>query len=329
MAHTQELEAQLVPVRPRAGWPRWVARTNTALFTFTAIPAALLVLAEIVVLFAGIVGRYVFHSPLVWSDELAGILFLWLAMLGSVLAFQRDEHMRMTAVVGMLGPGARAFLDVVAVAASLAFLLLVVYPAYEFAADEVYVTTPALEIVNAWRAAALPVGIGLMLVVAVLRLASFANLRMVLTALTLIAVIVAVFSLLAPVLKPLGNLNLLIFFVFLVGTMVFAAVPIAFAFGLATVGYLTLTTNTPDVVVIGRMDEGMSHLILLAVPLFVFLGLLIEMTGMARAMVAFLASLLARPRRSPLRPRGSHVPRLRHLRVQGCRHGGRGSRPVS
>ena len=50
------------------------------------------------------------------------------------------------------------------------------------------------------------------------------------------------------------------------------------------------------VVVVGRMDEGMSHLILLAVPLFVFLGLLIEMTGMARAMVAFLASLLGHVR---------------------------------
>jgi tripartite ATP-independent transporter DctM subunit len=44
------------------------------------------------------------------------------------------------------------------------------------------------------------------------------------------------------------------------------------------------------------MDEGMSHLILLAVPLFVFLGLLIEMTGMARAMVAFLASLIGHVR---------------------------------
>src|SRR5258708_6723497 len=44
------------------------------------------------------------------------------------------------------------------------------------------------------------------------------------------------------------------------------------------------------------MDEGMSRLILLAVPLFVFLGLLIEMTGMARAMVAFLASLLGHVR---------------------------------
>jgi hypothetical protein len=44
------------------------------------------------------------------------------------------------------------------------------------------------------------------------------------------------------------------------------------------------------------MDEGMSHLIFLAVPLFVFLGLLIEMTGMARAMVGFLASLLGHVR---------------------------------
>ena len=52
----------------------------------------------------------------------------------------------------------------------------------------------------------------------------------------------------------------------------------------------------PLTVVVSRMDEGMSHIILLSVPLFVFLGLLIEMTGMARAMVAFLASLLGHVR---------------------------------
>ncbi|WNV11696.1 TRAP transporter large permease subunit [Tardiphaga sp. 709] len=292
MAHAQQIETRVEPAQLRAGWPRWVARANTALFTFTAVPAALLVLAEIGILFAGIVGRYVFHTPLIWSDELAGILFLWLAMLGSVLAFQRNEHMRMTAIVSKLDPDMRAFLDTVAVSASLAFLVLVIHPAYEFAADEVYVRTPALDIVNTWRAAALPVGMGLMLLVALLRLASVADWRRVLMAVALVAVIITALALLGPVLKPLGNLNLLIFFVFLVGAMVFAAVPIAFAFGLATVGYLTLTTGTPDVVVMGRMDEGMSHLILLAVPLFVFLGLLIEMTGMARAMVGFLASLL-------------------------------------
>ncbi|WP_246510286.1 TRAP transporter large permease [Bradyrhizobium glycinis] len=280
----------------QAGRRGWVITANTMLGHLVAVPAALLVLAEIAVLSAGIVSRYVFRSPIVWSDELAGILFLWLAMFGSVIAFQRGEHMRMTAVVGVLSAELRAFLDVVAAAASLAFLALVVWPAYEFAADEAFVTTPALEIVNSWRAAALPIGIGLMLIAAVLRLIRIASLRSLLGSVAMVAGIIAAFILLAPVLKPLGNLNLLIFFVFVVGAMVFAAVPIAFAFGLATVGYLALTTSTPDVVMIGRMDEGMSHLILLAVPLFVFLGLLIEMTGMARAMVSFLASLLGHVR---------------------------------
>ena len=77
---------------------------------------------------------------------------------------------------------------------------------------------------------------------------------------------------------------------------VFAGVPIAFSFALATFGYLALTTATPMLVMVGRLDEGMSHLILLAVPLFIFLGALIEMTGMARAMIQFLASLLGHVR---------------------------------
>ncbi|MCJ9729660.1 TRAP transporter large permease subunit [Bradyrhizobium sp. PRIMUS42] len=296
MSHTPHLDASMAAGKSQAASRSWTVKANTVLGHVVAVPAALLVLAEIAVLSAGIVARYVFRSPIVWSDELAGILFLWLAMFGSVIAFQRGEHMRMTAIVGILRVEVRAFLDVVAAAASLAFLALVVWPAYEFAADEVFVTTPALEIVNSWRAAALPIGIGLMLIAAFLRLIRIASLRSLLASLAIVAGIIGTFVLLAPVLKPLGNLNLLIFFVFVVGAMVFAAVPIAFAFGLATVGYLALTTSTPDVVMIGRMDEGMSHLILLAVPLFVFLGLLIEMTGMARAMVGFLASLLGHVR---------------------------------
>jgi hypothetical protein len=67
-----------------------------------AAAAALLVVAEIIVLFAGVSARYFFQRPLIWSDEFAGILFLWLAMLGAVVAFQRGEHMRMTAFVGRL-----------------------------------------------------------------------------------------------------------------------------------------------------------------------------------------------------------------------------------
>ena len=65
----------------------------------------------------------------------------------------------------------RAYLDVVATCAALAFLLLIVGPACDYAYEESFITTPALQIPNIWRAAALPVGIGLMALFALLRLA--------------------------------------------------------------------------------------------------------------------------------------------------------------
>ena len=271
---------------------RGLARVDRALGSLVEWPAALLVLGDIAVLGAGVVSRYVLHSPLLWSDELASILFLWLAMLGSVVALRRGEHMRMTALVSSASPPRRALMEAVATLACLAFLALVLVPAWEYAAEERAITTPALEISNLWRAAALPVGIVLMAVFAVLRLLRSVGPRTGLGAVLVVGGLVGLFWLAAPMLVPLGRLNLLIFFVGVAGGCVFAGIPIAFAFGLATFGYLALTTRTPMLALVGRMDEGMSHLILLAVPLFVFLGLLIEMTGMARAMVAFLASLL-------------------------------------
>jgi tripartite ATP-independent transporter DctM subunit len=273
-----------------------VTALEAALGTLVEIPAALLVVAEIVILFAGVVARYGLRSPLIWSDELASILFLWLAMLGAAVAFRRGEHMRMTAVVASTRPAMRAYLDLVATCAALAFLLLIAWPSYDYAYEESFITTPALQIPNIWRAAALPVGICLMALFALLRLARSGDVRGVLAAAFSVAAVIGIFWLAQPWLRPLGNINLIIFFVGVAGFCVFAGVPIAFGFGLAIFGYLALTTRTPLTVLVGRMDEGMSHLILLAVPLFVFLGLLIEMTGMARAMVAFLASLLGHVR---------------------------------
>jgi tripartite ATP-independent transporter DctM subunit len=297
MAHAElnQAAAGEVPVKPpRRRSP--VTALEAALGTLVEIPAALLVVAEIVILFAGVVARYGLHSPLIWSDELASILFLWLAMLGAAVAFRRGEHMRMTAVVASTRPAMRVYLDLVATCAALAFLLLIAWPSYDYAYEESFITTPALQIPNIWRAAALPVGICLMALFALLRLARSGDVRGVLAAAFSVAAVIGIFWLAQPWLRPLGNVNLIIFFVGVAGFCVFAGVPIAFGFGLAIFGYLALTTRTPLTVLVGRMDEGMSHLILLSVPLFVFLGLLIEMTGMARAMVAFLASLLGHVR---------------------------------
>ena len=144
-------------------------------------------------------------------------------------------------------------------------------------ADQSFIETPALGWSDAVRAGAVPVGFILMMTISVLRLLQF-RLRDVAGVAAVLAVVAVVLWLGAPALVHLGNWNLVVFFVLLLGCGVLIGVPIAFAFGLATVAYLLCTTTTPLQVLPGRMDEGMSSLILLAVPLFVMLGALIEMT---------------------------------------------------
>jgi tripartite ATP-independent transporter DctM subunit len=259
-------------------------------------PVAILTALEVIILFAGVVSRYVFRNPFVWSDELASILFLWLAMLGAVVAFRRSEHMRMSTLVARASPKWRAFFEAFAVAVAVAFLAMILHPAIEYAHDEAAVVTPAMEIPNIWRATALPVGCALMLIFAVLRLARSGGLGQVILALLVIAAIGTGLWMLKPVFAALGNYKLIVFFILLVAAGVLAGAPIAFVFALATFAFLAITTRTPLTVVVSRIDEGMSHIILLSVPLFVFLGLLIEATGMARSMVDFLASLLGHVR---------------------------------
>ncbi|MEP6941677.1 MAG: TRAP transporter large permease subunit [Betaproteobacteria bacterium] len=269
---------------------------DRALGWLTEVPAALLVVAEIVILFAGVVSRYVFNKPLTWSDELASVLFLWLAMLGAVIALRRGEHMRLTTFVNLLRPQWRAWVDTVSALIVIVFVLLILSPSWEYISNQWLITTPALELHDSVRVAAIGVGAVLMMLIALVRLAERASARQVAVAVTLLAVVIAGMWLLRPVLVTLGNVNLIIFFVVLVALCVVMGVPIAFAFGIATLAYLALTTRTPLTIVVSRMDEGMSTLILLSVPLFVFLGALIEMTGLARAMVDFLASLLGHVR---------------------------------
>ena len=165
------------------------------------ILAATLVAAEIIILFSGVVARYVLNHPLIWSDELASILFLWLAMLGAVIAFRRDEHMRMTAAVAGLPPQTRATFNLFATCAALAFLLLIAWPAYQYAQEETFITTPALSLNNAWRAAALPSGIALMALFAIFRIARAGSLRSILISVGAVVVIVGAFWLAAPMFR--------------------------------------------------------------------------------------------------------------------------------
>ncbi len=275
----------------------WVGNVEYSLGLAVAFVASAILLFEIALLFVGVIARYAFHSPLVWADELASTLFVWLSALGAVLAMRRNAHMRLTAFISRAGAVRRQQIEVIILLVVAAFVIIIARPAIEYAIDEAIVRTPGLGISNSWRSSAVAVGAILIAVFSLLRLLVVAPSLKFLVASAVLAVLVCVALWLGrPLFMGLGNYNLLIFFILGVGALVAAGVPIAFAFGIATAGYVALATRAPLTVIVSRMDEGMSHLLLLSIPLFVFLGILIDMTGMARAMVGFLASLLGHVR---------------------------------
>ena len=270
---------------PGSLWMRPVEMICAALLTFI-----------IAILLIGVTARYVFSSPIIWGDETASLAFLWLAMLGSAIAIDRHEHLRLTVFLHLISERKQKFVTTVGLLLTAVFLGSLLYPAIDYAIEESYVTSAALLIPMSWRASALPVGLGLMLAIVILHGVRVGNARMLLGAAVLIGAVGGLLFALEPALAFLGNWNIVLFLVFGVGILLAMGVPIAFCFGLGALSFLTFTSSVPIFVIVGRMDEGMSSIILLSVPIFVLLGCVLDATGMGKAIVEVLASLLGHVR---------------------------------
>jgi len=258
--------------------------------------SALLLCVIIVLLLAGVASRYVFSYPVVWIDEAASISFLWLAMLGSAIAIDRNEHLRLTLFTGMFPRRAQGFIHTLGLVLTATFLLVMLQPAVEYVMEEWYVTSAALNIPNSFRVSAIAFGIFAMLGFVLSQAVKISTMRDLAVSVVLVAAITGALWLLSPTLLKLGNVNILIFLVGVVALCLVMGVPIAFCFGIGTLAFLAFSTHVPIFVMIGRMDEGMSSIILLSVPIFVFLGCILDATGMGKAIVDFLASLLGHVR---------------------------------
>jgi tripartite ATP-independent transporter DctM subunit len=258
--------------------------------------ASVLILVELGLLAWSVVARYVFNSALFWSDELASLLLLWLVVFGTVIAARRGHHMRLTLFVNRLGARWRPWADAVGSLVFIAFLLELGRPSYDYVMTQSINTMPTLQISAAYKFVALPVGLAMLaftLLAQLLRRVAWRQIVGVALALVAVAIVLA---LLRPAFATLGNGNLVIFFVVFIPLAVAAGVPIAAAFGTATFSYLAFSTNLPLSTVVSRLGASMSDDILLAVPLFIFLGLLIEVTGLAQAMIDLLVIAIGRVR---------------------------------
>ena len=71
--------------------------------------------------FGQVVLRYVFNSPMTWSEELARYLFIWCAFLGWIVASRRNSHLAMSFALERLDRRSQAAISVAVQLATLLF----------------------------------------------------------------------------------------------------------------------------------------------------------------------------------------------------------------
>ena len=122
----------------------------------------LLMAAITTVVFLQVFTRYVLAYPWGWPEELARILFVWVALLGAVLAFRRAGHFSIEACVGRLPAPLRRAVALSMRWVLLGFLLLVAYLGLQTTLRVREQLTTAMEISISWGYASVPVSFACM-----------------------------------------------------------------------------------------------------------------------------------------------------------------------
>lgn len=133
--------------------------------------SALLLVLMVVVVSLGVFFRYALNSALVWYDEFASYLLVWLTFSGAIAASYRRRHIGFGLVVANLGPGPRKISEVIAETCVLGFQAVLFYYGWlltEKMGDETAVSLVWVRM--GWVYSILPIAGGFMLLISLGRI---------------------------------------------------------------------------------------------------------------------------------------------------------------
>lgn len=90
--------------------------------------------------------RYVLNNPLSWTQEIAGILYVWIVCIGSATIVKEREHVSFDLLYESVAPHKRKFLALLGTGFVLVVLLLSLYGNYDYIAFTARQKTPTLRL---------------------------------------------------------------------------------------------------------------------------------------------------------------------------------------
>jgi tripartite ATP-independent transporter DctM subunit len=257
---------------------------------------AVLVVAQAAVVGLQVIGRHVLHSPIPWTEEIARLLLTWLMCVGGITALRHAQHPRVTALVRLLSEPRRQAVDRGLRLVLLSFFLFLIVPAYHLTIASLAESLPASGISGAWISAILPVALVLMSLVVVEQLyrdgsspwRDHSSLTWSLGTAGL-----AIASVLVPLVAGAAPLVVLVIGFLVTGAL---GLPLAFTLALTSLTYLLGIGGVGLIILPIKILGGVDSFVLLAIPLFILAGALMESGGISERIVALAMAIVGKVR---------------------------------
>src|SRR3954470_8404120 len=86
-------------------------RRSAALLAVSDVTAAILLVADLLVVCASVLLRFLFNAPVEWADDVARGLMVGSSFFGAASALARSENLGVAFFIDMLPDGARRVID--------------------------------------------------------------------------------------------------------------------------------------------------------------------------------------------------------------------------
>jgi tripartite ATP-independent transporter DctM subunit len=276
-------EALTQGLRPtkRGLWSGGVA----ALLNLVEILAAVLLVADLVVVVGSVLARSWFGYPAVWSDDVARALLLAVSFLGAAATLARGDNAGVTFFVDRLKPRPRERVDAVI------GLIVVLVAAALFWFSIQWLLDTTGQTVGAGVPQELFI-IPLSFAAAAMAVFALDGLRRhrwtdVAVGLGLLAVIAGAWTLWTTVAPDsLPDMPTVMGVTFVACLVI--GVPIAFVLALSTLMFVWAGDILPGEIFAQQLARGIDNFVLLAVPFFILVGYLMEANGMSVRLIALL-----------------------------------------
>jgi tripartite ATP-independent transporter DctM subunit len=272
------------------------ARVHTTICDLLNAAAKLALIAafltELGVVLANIATRQFVGTSLVWSDELARLALSTMAFVGGAVAYRARHHSIISVALARLPVRLRA------ISLSMADVLVLVISVVTGLASMHLVSvgwaqaTPILQLPGSLVVLPLTVSMALIAIYAVEHLCRGSLLDAV-VCLAVVLALIGIGGSSRELWQPWIEddtatwVTLSLFFVSIVGGL-----PVGFALLLATAIYLWFTDAAPMVELPHNMVAGTANFVLLALPFFIFAGLIMERGGISLRLVRFVHALV-------------------------------------